>query len=375
MFTRELYQTIEQKMFQGKAVIVVGARQVGKTTLFNEILKQRTEKVLRLNLDEAEAKDLLNSPSMAELQMLIADNKIVLIDEAQRADNIGLTLKRIIDNFPEVQLLVTGSSSLDLRSKINEPMTGRKWEYKLFPISTKELLDTKGLLYLKQSLEPRLIYGSYPDVLNHRQDTKEVLMNLAGSYLYKDLLELENIRKPALLEKLLIALALQVGSEVSINEIAQTVQSDNKTVEKYIDLLEKSFIVFQLTAFSRNIRNELKKSRKIYFYDNGVRNAIIKNFNPLSLRNDNGALWENFFISERIKHNHYAGNYTRSHFWRTTTQKEIDYIEEIDGAFNVFELKWNPKKINTKIPEEFTKNYHVRECAVITPENYIQFLT
>lgn len=375
MYARELYQTIEQKIFQGKAVIVVGARQVGKTTLFNEILKQRNEKVLRLNLDEAEAKDLLDSPSMAELRMLIADNKIVLIDEAQRADNIGLTLKRIIDNFPHVQLLVTGSSSLDLRAKINEPLTGRKWEYNMFPISTKELLDTEGLLYLKQSLEPRLIYGSYPDVLNHRGEIKEVLMNLASSYLYKDLLELENIRKPALLEKLLIALALQVGSEVSINEIAQTVQSDNKTVEKYIDLLEKSFIVFQLTAFSRNIRNELKKSRKIYFYDNGIRNAIINNFNPLSLRNDNGALWENFFISERIKHNNYAGNYARSYFWRTTSQKEIDYIEEIDGAFNVFEIKWNPNKKKTKIPDEFAKNYNVREYAVITPENYIQFLT
>ena len=374
MITRELQAKIEQKLFDGKAIVVVGARQVGKTTLFNEVLRNRPEKILRLNLDEADARELLTNPTMAELQQLIADNTIVMVDEAQRATDIGLTLKRIQDNFPQVQLMVTGSSSLDLRARINEPMTGRKWEYMLFPLSTGELIRTKGILFVRQSLESRLIYGSYPDVLNYQAEVRETLTNLTGSYLYKDLLELESIRRPALLEKLLVALALQMGSEVSYNELAQTVGTDSKTVEKYIDLLEKCFIVFRLQAFSRNLRNELKKSRKIFFYDNGVRNAVVQNFAPLALRADTGALWENFFISERLKANHYAGRYAKSYFWRTKSQQEIDYVEECDGTFRAFELKWNPKRSNAAIPAAFTQAYPVSEAVVVTPDNYLEYL-
>ena len=374
MITRELQAKIEQKLFEGKAIVVVGARQVGKTTLFNEVLRNRPEKILRLNLDEADARELLTNPTMAELQQLIADNTIVMVDEAQRATDIGLTLKRIQDNFPQVQLMVTGSSSLDLRARINEPMTGRKWEYMLFPLSTGELIRTKGILFVRQSLESRLIYGSYPDVLNYQAEVRETLTNLTGSYLYKDLLELEGIRRPALLEKLLVALALQMGSEVSYNELAQTVGTDSKTVEKYIDLLEKCFIVFRLQAFSRNLRNELKKSRKIFFYDNGVRNAVVQNFAPLALRADTGALWENFFISERLKANHYAGRYAKSYFWRTKSQQEIDYVEECDGTFRAFELKWNPKRSNAAIPAAFTQAYPVSEAVVVTPDNYLEYL-
>ena len=374
MITRELQAKIEQKLFDGKAIVVVGARQVGKTTLFNEVLRNRPEKILRLNLDEADARELLTNPTMAELQQLIADNTIVMVDEAQRATDIGLTLKRIQDNFPQVQLMVTGSSSLDLRARINEPMTGRKWEYMLFPLSTGELIRTKGILFVRQSLESRLIYGSFPDVLNYQAEVRETLTNLTGSYLYKDLLELEGIRRPALLEKLLVALALQMGSEVSYNELAQTVGTDSKTVEKYIDLLEKCFIVFRLQAFSRNLRNELKKSRKIFFYDNGVRNAVVQNFAPLALRADTGALWENFFISERLKANHYAGRYAKSYFWRTKSQQEIDYVEECDGTFRAFELKWNPKRSNAAIPAAFTQAYPVSEAVVVTPDNYLEYL-
>lgn len=374
MIIRELQAKIEQKLFRGKAIVVVGARQVGKTTLFNEILHGRKEKVLRLNLDEADARELLTNPTMAELQQLVADNQILMIDEAQRATNIGLTLKRIQDNLPKIQLMVTGSSSLDLRASINEPMTGRKWEYMLFPISTGEILHSNGVLAAKQSLENRLIFGSYPDVLNYQAEARETLTNLAGSFLYKDLLELDGIRKPALLEKLLVALALQIGSEVSYNELAQTVGSDSKTVEKYVDLLEKCFIIFRLYAFSRNLRNELKKSRKIYFYDNGIRNAILQNFNPLALRGDVGALWENFFISERLKRNHYAGHYAKSYFWRTKSQQEIDYIEESDGEFRAFELKWNPQKASKPIPAAFTQTYPVADAVVATPDNYLRYL-
>ena len=375
LIIRELKKRIEVKMFRGKAIILVGARQVGKTTLYNEILKQRKEKVLRLNMDETEVREIFNNPSLGDLQRLIADNRIIMIDEAQRATDIGLTLKRIQDNFPDRQLLVTGSSSLDLRTKINEPMTGRKWEYTLYPISTSEILHSQGLLYVNQTLENRLIYGSYPDVLNYALDAKETLMNLAGTYLYKDILEIESVRKPALIEKLLVALALQVGSEVSYNELAQTIGSDSKTVEKYIDLLEKCFIIFRLQAFSRNLRNELKKSRKIYFYDNGIRNAILQNFTPLALRNDTGPLWENFFISERIKANHYTGRYAHSYFWRTRSGQEIDYIEESDGVFSAFELKWNPKKASTSIPKSFLETYPIAATSVVTPDNFLDYLT
>jgi len=374
MITRTLQQRIEGNLFKGKAIIVIGARQVGKSTLFRQITEKLEEPVLMLNCDEPEVRELLAGMNLVELKLMIGKHRVVVIDEAQRVPEIGMTLKRITDNFPEVQLLVTGSSSFELQNRLNEPLTGRKYEYHLFPISTRELLEHGGLIAVKQSLESRLIYGSYPDIVNHADEAKELLMNIAGSYLYKDILALEDVRRPALLEKLLVALALQVGSEISYNEIAQTVGSDSKTVEKYIDLLEKCYIVFRLGAFNRNLRTELKKSKKVYFYDNGIRNAVIQNFAPLSMRNDVGALWENFFISERIKANEYEGRYAKSYFWRTTQQQEIDYIEEADGQFTAFEMKWNPRKKTTPFPAAFLKAYSVKQEAVVTPENYLEWL-
>lgn len=374
MISRLLQKTIESRLFAGKAIIVIGARQVGKSTLFKLILEKQGYKALQLNCDEPEVRDMLSNINTAELRLLIADNRIVVIDEAQRVENIGMTLKLITDNFPEVQLLVTGSSSFELQDKLNEPLTGRKYEYHLYPISTAELMASNGLLGVKQTLEQRLVYGSYPDILNHADDAKELLMNLAGSYLYKDLLTLESVRRPVLLGKLLTALALQVCSEVSYNELAQTVGTDNKTIEKYIDLLEKCYIVFRLNCFNRNLRSELKKSKKIYFFDNGIRNAILQNFAPLSLRQDAGALWENFIISERIKRNHYSGRYVKSYFWRTTQQQEIDYVEECDGLFSIFEMKWNPRRANTQFPSSFLTAYDVKEKAVVTPENWIEWV-
>lgn len=374
MISRLLQKTIESRLFAGKAIIVIGARQVGKSTLFKLILEKQDYKALQLNCDEPEVRDMLSNINTAELRLLIADNRIVVIDEAQRVENIGMTLKLITDNFPEVQLLVTGSSSFELQDKLNEPLTGRKYEYHLYPISTAELMASNGLLGVKQTLEQRLVYGSYPDILNHADDAKELLMNLAGSYLYKDLLTLESVRRPILLGKLLTALALQVCSEVSYNELAQTVGTDNKTIEKYIDLLEKCYIVFRLNGFNRNLRTELKKSKKIYFFDNGIRNAILQNFAPLSLRQDAGALWENFIISERIKRNHYSGRYVNNYFWRTTQQQEIDYVEECDGQFSIFEMKWNPRRANTQFPSSFLTAYDVKEKAVVTPENWIEWV-
>ena len=374
MISRLLQKTIESRLFAGKAIIVIGARQVGKSTLFKLILEKQDYKALQLNCDEPEVRDMLSNINTAELRLLIADNRIVVIDEAQRVENIGMTLKLITDNFPEVQLLVTGSSSFELQDKLNEPLTGRKYEYHLYPISTAELMASNGLLGVKQTLEQRLVYGSYPDILNHADDAKELLMNLAGSYLYKDLLTLESVRRPVLLGKLLTALALQVCSEVSYNELAQTVGTDNKTIEKYIDLLEKCYIVFRLNGFNRNLRTELKKSKKIYFFDNGIRNAILQNFAPLSLRQDAGALWENFIISERIKHNHYSGRYVNSYFWRTTQQQEIDYVEECDGQISIFEMKWNPRRANTQFPSSFLTAYDVKEKAIVTPENWLEWV-
>lgn len=374
MIARKLQKVIQGRMFAGKAIVVVGARQVGKSTLFRTILADSDRRILTINGDEPEAKELLSGMNTQELGMLVGNNEIVLIDEAQKIPGIGTTLKLITDNFPGVQLLVTGSSSFDLQDKLNEPLTGRKLEYHLYPISTAEILDTSGLLGVKQSLESRLIYGSYPDVLTHADSAKELLMNLSGSYLYRDLLSMESVRRPILLEKLLTALALQISNEVSYNELAQTVGTDSKTVEKYIGLLEKCYIIFHLSGFSRNLRSELKKSKKIYFFDNGVRNAILQNFAPLPLRGDVGALWENFIISERIKANHYAGRYTNSYFWRTAAQQEIDYIEESDGAFSLFEMKWNPKKAGSSFPSAFLNAYNVKEKTVVTPENYLNVL-
>ena len=374
MYTRDLQSVIQERCFQGKAIILLGARQVGKTTLLKKIIQEQQVDALYLNCDEPQTVAALTNCNLKELQMVVGANKFVVIDEAQKVDNIGLTLKLIVDNMPDVQVIATGSSAFELRNCLNEPLTGRKYEYQMFPISSKEIYQSSGYIELTGALETRLIYGSYPDILNHANDARELLRMLTDSYLYKDILATDQLRKPDVLDKLLRALAFQVGSEVSYNELAQTVGTDSKTVERYIELLEKCYIIFRLHGLSRNLRNELKKAKKIYFYDNGVRNAVIQQFAPLELRNDAGALWENFFISERIKHNHYQQNYCNIYFWRTKSQLEIDYIEEQNGQMTAFEMKWNPKKSNTSIPETFLNAYDVKETVIITPDNYLDYL-
>ena len=373
LLQRKLQQVIEDRMFKGKAIVLVGARQVGKSTLFRQILTGKQD-VLTLNCDDAEVREMLTNINRGELQRIIGNHRIVMVDEAQRVQGIGLAMKLITDNMPDVQLLITGSSSLMLQGSLNEPLTGRKFEYHLYPFSTQELVENMGLLRAKSLLESRLVFGSYPDVINDSGNTQEILMNLSGSYMYQDLLSMEGVRKPVLIEKLLVALALQVGSEVSYNELAQTVGSDVKTVEKYIDLLEKCYVLFRLPALSRNLRSELKRGKKIYFYDNGIRNALIQNLNPLTMRNDVGALWENFIISEIVKYNHYNGRYANYYFWRTTTQQEIDFVEERDGQLHLYEMKWNPKKGKAKVPAEFNKAYGEMPFTVVTPDNYLDML-
>jgi len=370
MYTRYISDIIEKKIGSGKAIVVIGPRQVGKTTLIETILKNKD--YLFLNGDDPKTKTLLTEPNTEQIRTILGQHKLVFIDEAQRINGIGLTMKIITDRFKEVQLFASGSSSFDLSNRINEPLTGRKWEYQLFPISWEEYENNHGYVYAEQQLENRLLYGFYPDVLNNSGNEISVLRNLVSSYLYKDILSYSDIRKPDVLEKLVQALALQIGSEVNYSELAQIVSVDKNTVAKYIDILEKGFVIFQLGSFSRNIRNEIKTSKKIYFYDNGVRNMIIGNFDPIELRTDKGALWENFLISERIKQNEYKQSLARTYFWRTKQQQEIDFIEDNGGRISGFEFKWQNKK-NIKLPKTFVESYHA-ESKIIDRDNFREFV-
>jgi hypothetical protein len=371
---REIISRVKTRLFQGKAIIVLGPRQSGKTTLIKRILESSGKKYLLLNADEPDVRELLQDVTSIRLRSIVGQNRIVCIDEAQRIKNIGLTLKLFTDQIPDVQVIATGSSSLDLNSSISEPLTGRKFEFIMYPFSFKELSDHNGLFEERRFLEHRLVYGGYPEIVTSEGREEELVKLLAGSYLFKDLLALEGIHKPALLEKIVKALALQLGSEVSFQEIAQLTGADNHTVELYIDLLEKAFVLFRLPAYNRNVRNEIKKGKKIYFLDNGIRNALIGNFLPLSSRTDVGALWENYLVSERMKMASNNDMEVSGYFWRTTQQQEVDYIEEQTRALLAFEFKWNPDKGKKRFPATFLRAYPKAETCVVTPDNYDQFL-
>ena len=371
MILREIEKLIANRMFSGKAIIVIGARQIGKTTSILNLLKSYPE-VLMLDGDDRLTREILNEPTTEQIKNIIGNHKIVFIDEVQRITTIGLTAKIIVDKFSDIQLLMSGSLALDIKNQLSESLTGRKWEYLMFPVTWNELELTDGYIKMLQQLELRLIYGMYPEIIMHPSEEKERLKQLIDSYLYKDLLSFSKIKKPYILEKLLQALALQMGSEVSFNELAQLLQVDKNTVKNYIEILEKGFIIFTLNGFCRNMRNELKFAKKIYFWDNGVRNTIINNFNPLSMREDKGIIWENFIISERMKRNNYANSFIKSYFWRTTSQLEIDYVEEMDGKITAYEIKWNE---NAKIKKlsSFTENYN-SELKIIHTKNFRDFL-
>lgn len=372
MIERQLSEIISQKLFTGKAVILMGPRQVGKTTILRELFSNRQDAIW-LNGDESDIQKLFGDISSSRLTALFADKKIVVIDEAQRIENIGLKLKLITDQLQQIQLVATGSSAFDLANSINEPLTGRKWEYKMLPISFSEMVKHHGLIEEKRMLPHRLVYGYYPEIVVNQGQEKELLKQLTDSYLYKDILMLEGVKKPHRLLKLLQALSFQIGSQVSDNELGQLCGLDNKTVNKYLELLEKTYVIFHLGSFSRNLRNELKFSKKYYFYDNGIRNALIANFNQPELRQDIGALWENFMIAERQKCLIYNNKWANCWFWRTKEQKEIDYIEEEDGLISAFEFKWNPDQ-KIKQPISFKTAYPESLFSVIHRDNYESFI-
>lgn len=374
MIPRTLETSLKKRLFKGKALIIFGARQTGKSTLAETLLNNQDKEWLTLNGDDADVRDLLTNTTATRLKAIIGTNEIVLIDEAQRIKNIGLTLKLVTDQIKKVQVIATGSSAFELLSEVNEPLTGRKYEFMLYPLSFEEMVNHHGLLQEKRLIEHRMQFGYYPEIVTNAGEEKERLKLLAGSYLYKDLLMLEQIKKPALLEKLLKALALQLGSEVNYNELGQTIGSDRKTIEKYIDLLEKAFVIFEVPAFSRNVRNEIKKGRKIYFYDCGIRNAIINNFKPMNSRTDTGPLWENFVIAERIKFLSNNENEAKTYFWRTTQQQEIDLIEENETGLKAFEFKWSIKA-KARIPLTFKTSYPDAELKIISPENVESIIT
>lgn len=368
MIKRYLEQIIRERLGDGKAIVFFGARQVGKTTLLKALFKD--EDVLWLNGDEEEVRAVFDNLSVESAAAIIGDKKVIVLDEAQRIKNIGLKLKLIQDAFGDrIQLVATGSSSFELANKINEPLTGRKWEYRMFPVSFREMVEYHGLVKEKANLENRMLYGYYPDVVMHPEDARERLNLLARDNLYKDILSLDGINKPMKLEKLLQALAFQVGSQVNINELSNAVGLDNKTVEKYLSLLEQAFVIFRLPSYSSNLRQELSASSKYYFYDVGMRNAVIDDFRPVNLRQDIGGLFENFVIAELQK----VTMQRRQYFWRTTQQQEVDYLVVNDGKIAAVEIKWNEKR-TARLPKTFVDRYQPEDVKYVNRENYWEIL-
>ena len=372
MIQRQLYQNLATQLFQGKAIIIAGARQVGKTTLIKQLIKETGKDVLFLDGDDPTVRQLLDQPNTEQLRLIIGSAQIVFIDEAQRIPQIGITAKIITDQFPDRQLVLSGSSAFELNDSVQESLTGRKFTHTLFPISWKEWVDHVGYVKARQDLENRLVYGFYPDVVSNSENSQTILQELADSYLYKDVLNYAGIRKPEVIHKLVQALAYQLGQEVVYRELGELIGLDPKTVSHYMDVLEKAFVIFRLPAFSKNLRNEIKKNQKVYFYDNGIRNTVINSLSPVATRNDIGALWENFLISERLKQLRYGNDRRGSFFWRTKQQQEIDYVELADESVSGYEFKWNPNK-RVRFPKTFKDTYQAK-TQLVNQHNFQSFV-
>jgi uncharacterized protein len=378
MYTRLLQNMVEKWLFKEKIIIIYGPRQAGKTTLSKQILEKYGNDGLYLNCEFPSVQEQLKKAEPTILRSFFGNKKIAVLDEAQSIQNIGRVLKTFIDEYKDIQIIATGSSSFDLANKINEPLTGRSIEFTLLPLSVKEIIDNDGMPNFKANEETIFRFGLYPGVYN-KKDSQEAMKieieNIESGYLYKDILSFDEIRKPAILKDILKLLAFQVGSEVSLNEIAQKLEISTETVSKYIDLLEKCFIVKKLSAFSRNLRNEIKKNFKVYFIDIGIRNSIIQNYNSPELRkNDIGSIFENIFVMEKMKKDLYLKEFKNYYFWRTYDQKELDFIEESGGKLSAFECKYSNEKMSKSAKKTFLDNYPNSELSIVTKNNYLDFL-
>jgi predicted AAA+ superfamily ATPase len=370
-YQRQTAASIKSWLFNRKAIVLIGARQVGKTTLLEQLFANESD-LLWLNADETHVRQRLEVHNIEALKAVVGSYKLLIIDEVQRIKNAGILLKLLTDNFKDVQVVATGSSSLDISASIFEPLTGRHVQFYLYPLGMSELYAGKSVFEVEQQLPFHLVYGCYPDICLHRAKAKTLLQNLTDNYLYKDVLIWKEIRKPALLDKLLKLLAYQVGAEVSLNELSNQLQVNIETVDRYIDLLEKSYVIFRLAAYSTNPRKEVTKMHKIYFWDNGVRNAVIGDFNDLSNRNDHGQLWENFIIAERLKFLSWQEDKPKSYFWRNYNQSEVDYVEHSTKKLAAFEFKWNTYQKH-RVSKAFTNEYPHATTDVITPLNFAGF--
>ncbi|WP_266362607.1 ATP-binding protein [Tellurirhabdus rosea] len=375
MIHRILTDTLRERLLESsKIIILYGPRQAGKTTLVKELLKTLPHRSLSVSADELRYQTLLSSRDLTQMQLLVEGYELLFIDEAQRVPDIGLNLKILHDALPNLKIIATGSSSFELANRTKEPLTGRTWTYELFPVSVGELRQQQNGFELQQRLPELLRFGSYPDTLQQPGETNKIqyLRELSSAYLYKDVLEMASLRYADRLRKLLQLLAFQVGSEISPAELGNTLGMSKETVNTYIDLLEKAFVLFRLSGFSRNLRKEVSKMDKIYFYDLGIRNVLIDNFQPLDLRNDVGALWENFLVTERRKRNAYTAQFANAYFWRTYTGAELDYVEEANGQLSGFEFKYGSKK--AKVPPSWTANYPGSTFTMVNQDTFLSFV-
>ncbi|HNW50706.1 MAG TPA: ATP-binding protein [Prolixibacteraceae bacterium] len=371
---RTIAKSITELLVGNKKIVVLfGARQTGKSTLSNSLLDQMEGKVLRINADELKYIDVLSSRDFAKMQLLLEGYDLLFVDEAQRIPDLGINLKIIYENMPNLKILVTGSSSFDLANRVNEPLTGRTITFKLFPFSLQELRASSNVFDIQSRLDEFMIYGLYPELVQYKNaaDKERYLTELSNSYLYKDVLELSNIRNSSQINKLLKLLAFQIGQLVSVNELAKSLGMSQQTVNSYIDLLEKSFILFRLSGYNKNLRKEISKQDKIFFWDLGVRNSLINNFSPLDLRNDVGSLWENFIIAERLKYLSNNNQFVKPYFWRTYTGAEVDYVEERNGELIAYEIKY--KKARNKAPQTWVENYG-NNFHCITRDNFWEYV-
>lgn len=371
--SRNIKQNIEEWLFKGKIIVLYGPRQVGKTTLVKEFVEKYGNEKSYINCEILENKQALGYENPAKLKTFLGNGNFFVLDEAQRIENVGLILKLLIDTYPEIQIIATGSSSFELSNKINEPLTGRSIEFKLYPISYNEIRAEKQDWEMKSLLESMLVYGSYPEVIKNNFESADILLkNISSNYLFKDIFEFESVKKPKILLNLLQLLALQIGNEVSLNELATKLETSRKTVARYIDLLEKAFVIFTLYPLSRNPRNEIGRKNKIYFYDLGMRNSLVSRLIPIGVRDDVGALWENFCVVERKKLLEYSMIYRNQFFWRSNRGREVDYVEEYNGIFEGYEFKWKESPVS--IPRDFKENYKA-SVTIVHRDNVADFVT